>query len=51
MGQLRLKANECGHKEGYRRIKEQFVNSISDEEMMIEIIREPTAIKETNKLK
>ena len=32
------------------RLKEQFINSVSDEEMMTEMIRELTAIKESNKI-
>ena len=38
-GQLRLKANECGYKERDRRLKEQFINDVSDKVIMMEIIR------------
>ena len=50
MGCLRIKAKECGYIERDGRLKEQFINSINDEEMMTEIIIEATAIKETNKV-
>ena len=33
-----------------RRLKEQFINDISDKEMMKEVIRELTAIKEAKKM-
>ena len=39
MGQLRLKTDECDYKEKGIRPKVQFINAISDEEMMTEIIR------------
>ena len=50
MGHLRLKAKECGYKEKERKLMQQIINSISDEQMMTEIIRKLTAIKETNKV-
>ena len=34
-----------------RRFKEQFISDISDEQIMNEVIRELTAIRETNKVK
>ena len=40
----------CDTKEKGRWLKEQFLHGMSDEEMMIEIIRELTAIKQTNKV-
>ena len=39
MGNLRIKANECVYKDKDRRIKEQFINSMNDDDMMAEIIR------------
>ena len=50
MDHQRLKANECGYKEKEKSLKVHFINGISDDEMMIEIIRELTVIKETNKV-
>ena len=38
MGQIRLKATECGYKIRCRGLKEQSINGISDEEMMTKII-------------
>ena len=35
---------------GDRRLKDQFINGISDEEMMVEIIIEFTTITETNEV-
>ena len=43
MGHLRIKANECGYKERGRMLKEKIINGISDEEIMMKIIRELTA--------
>ena len=45
MGRIRLKVIECSFKERDRRLKEQFINGISNEEMMTKIIREVTQIK------
>ena len=39
MDHLRLKVNVCAYKERGKRLKEQFKNSTSYEEMMTEIIR------------
>ena len=50
IGHLRHKASKCGFKERETRLKEQFINSIKNEEMMMEIMREVTAIKEINKV-
>ena len=52
MGYLRHKASQCGYKneKKYRRLKQLFINGISDEEMMTEIIRQLTVTKETNKV-
>ena len=40
MGCLRVKANECEYKRRDRRLKEQFMNGISNDDMMTEIIKE-----------
>ena len=37
--------NKCGHKGKDRLLKEELINSINDDDMMIEIIRELTIIK------
>ena len=44
-----IKANVCGYKDRDRRLKDQFINGISDKEMVTEIIRGLTTIKETKK--
>ena len=49
-GHLRIKANEYGYKEKDRKLKEQFIDGINDNDMMTEIIRELTAIKKTNEI-
>ena len=51
MGHIKLKANEHGYKEKHKRLKEQLINGISNEEMMTEKIRKLHAIKETNEAK
>ena len=50
MGYLRLKANECEYKEKDRRLKEQFINGINDDEMKTEIIWELNAVKKTSEI-
>ena len=45
MGQLRMKSTACKYKEGYRRLKEQFISGINDQFIIAEIIRKLTAIK------
>ena len=47
MGHLRIKENEGVYKEKDRSVKEQFISSINDSNMMTEIIRELTAVKIT----
>ena len=47
MGNLRIKANECGCKGKDKRQKNQFINSINDDDLMTEI-RGLTTIKRTN---
>ena len=37
---LRIKVNECEYKERDRRLKEQFINGIKDEDIMTEVTRE-----------
>ena len=48
MGNLRSKANKCGYKGKERTLKEQFINSINDDDMMTDIILELTTIKKKN---
>ena len=50
MGHLRIKASKYDYKEKDRRLKEQFINGINDEDMMTEIIRELTKIQKTNEV-
>ena len=45
MGHIRIKINEAGYKEKYRRLKEQSINGIDDNNMMTEIIRQVTIAK------
>ena len=47
MSYLRIKANKCGYKEKDRGFKEQFINDISDDDMMREIIRELATFRKT----
>ena len=39
MGHLRIKANECCYKEKDRKLKEQFINGMNDDDMMTKVIR------------
>ena len=48
MGHLRIKANECKYKERDRRLKEQFINGINDDDMMTEIISELSVFKKAD---
>ena len=50
IGHLRMKANECGFKEKDRKLKEQFINDISDDDIMTEIIKELIATKKINEI-
>ena len=50
MGYLRCEVNEYVYRQRDRKLKEQFLSGIIYEEIMTEIIRELTAIKETNKV-
>ena len=50
MGHLGIKANKCEYKERDRRLKEQFINGINDDDMITENIRELTVIKRTNEI-
>ena len=43
MGRLCIKAAEFSYAEHYRQLKEQFTNNIDNEEVMLEIVKEPTA--------
>ena len=38
IGHLRVRANECEYKEEDRRLKEQFINGINDDDLVTEII-------------
>ena len=38
MGHCKIKANDCGYKEKDRRLKQQFINGICDDNMMAEIL-------------
>ena len=44
---LRMKANDCDSKERDGGLKEHFINGIHHNDMMTEIIREPTAVKKS----
>ena len=48
IGHLKIKANECSYNWCDRQFKKQFINGTNDEMMWSEIIKELTAIKETN---
>ena len=50
MSHLRIKANESGNKGKDKRLKEQFINSINDNDMMTEIIRELITVLKTSDL-
>ena len=50
MGCLRVKTTECNYKERDRRQKEQFINGIDDQAMMVKIIKELTAKKDTKEV-
>ena len=50
IGCLWIKLNESDYKEKDRRLKEQFINGINDDDMMTEIIRELPTIKNTNEI-
>ena len=45
-----MNENECDYKEKDRRLKEQCINSINDDDIMIEIIKELTSNKRRIKL-
>ena len=52
MGNLKIKGNEFEYKERDRRLKEQFINGINDDnddDMMTETIRELTLVKRPRK--
>ena len=48
---LRIKATECICKKNYRRLKVQFINSLNDEVMTAEKMKDLTAIKDSTKIK
>ena len=46
MCRLRLAAVECNYKEIDKQLNEQFVHGLYDNDMLVEIIREPTKTEE-----
>ena len=50
MGQIRVKAGECGYNEKDRGVKTQFINSIYDYDMMTGIISELTTVKKISEI-
>ena len=44
----RVRTNGCDYKEKDRRLKEQFINGITDDDTMTEIKKRATEIKMTN---
>ena len=50
MGRLRLAAIECNIKEIDKQLKEKFIHSLSDTDMLAEIIRELTKIQENTQI-
>ena len=42
---LKIKANDCCYKEEGSRLKDQLINSINNNDMMIEVNKEPTTAK------
>ena len=49
-GPSQNKSKKCGYNEQDRRLKEQFMNGINDENVMTKIIMELTAIRKTNEI-
>ena len=45
-----MKANECKYTERDRRLKEQFINGINDDEMVTEIIHELITVSKTGEI-
>ena len=50
MGHLVIKANDYVYQERARRLKEQFINGIKDDDMMNEIVGDLAMIKRTNEV-
>ena len=50
MGHLRIKANYCSYKEKDKRLKQLLINSINDDDMMTEIIKELTQTQKMNEI-
>ena len=48
MGRLSIKANECKYTQTARCLKEQFINRLNDDAMIVEIIRELMVINDIN---
>ena len=48
VGRLRIAVGECNYKELHRKLKEQFIHGLNDDEMLTELIHKLTAIKSTS---
>ena len=49
-GSLRIKAKECEYKEKDKRLKEQFINSTNNDDLMTKIKQELMAINKMNEV-
>ena len=50
MGRLIIKAAECKYLEYNRRLREQFINGLNDEDITAQITKELTALQYTSKV-
>ena len=50
MGRFKIAATECNYQELDRWVKEQFIHKLNDDSMLMEIIQELTANKDTSKV-
>ena len=50
IGHLIIKWNECGYKEKYKGLKEQFIICINENDMMTEVINDLFATKMINEI-
>ena len=50
MCKLHIKATDCKYKEYGRRLREQFINGLDHENIIEEIIRELTALKDRSEV-
>ena len=48
IGKLRIMAVEYKYKELDRLLKDQFINDLNDDGIMVEIIRQPTLVVDTS---